>query len=468
MERRTWIVVLAVLFVLIAAIIMIALWQTDTFNTTTESATKTQIRIDDDKPSEPSASHDKDVNHISKTTVLPVPEAEQIFETTEQQLKQSLDRWLKDVHMVDVRVGGDMPADDEVSREIIVAQNKWSCSRSILQPPGGALKGDFFGYSMDAAGGLVAISAPGVEHKSGAVYVFDQNLQHHQTLKASSRGKRFGISCLLSPDGKVLVVQSDDTVHIFRKADLDFVLEQELALDNYNQVLGAAPCNTIWVSNQTDGLIHVYDFIDGTWQNVCTRSVMGMDMSYEPETKHVWLASSEGLRHWSRDLQGDWTENASWLTDIALTTVDQFEPKSGQHEGINLLVLGQAHTDSMTLVSAMNPHEIIDRIEVPGGHQSHQNVLFADTALWWDTAQSIVVTLPLDYVNGTKHCGAVIIYQLTQDSRLMPVCMLRGDRVDAASQFGSIVKVHQDNALLISASGAGKGRGEVLVFEKTK
>lgn len=453
-----WVIACAtVIAVVLTGVVLVALWQTGVIfaRSKDEAVLRKPPPPKEDKkapaePKEEPAAADEPGATDRSLEIVPLPEP------TESQIRALVSAWLPDAPAQDAPARGaaDVRTGD-------VAFDEWECRRSVLPCAVDLQPEDYFGYAIDTAGAIAVVGAPGVAAGAGCVFVYACQTPTQTLASPGTAGERFGLNCALSSTGATLAVQSARGVHIYRRSDGSYTLEKTLELGEDFHVLCANPDGCLWVSNQTGGAMQIYERgTDADWQHACTADFLAMDVSYEPETGHAWVASASGLRHWSRDQHAQWTENANWMPERALTTVRHFTSDQGQR----MLALGEAHADVLTLVSAEDPHAQIDRVSIPGGRAANTNALFADHVLWWDAMRCLVVTVPLDTLRGMRSCGCTLAYQL-DGATLKPVCMLRGAPEEPSAQFGSNVKL-LDNAILVSASGANAARGAVWVFEK--
>lgn len=345
-------------------------------------------------------------------------------------------------------------------------------------------EGDRFGYSMDTCSSLLgrcAIGAPGRNGGKGAVYVLDEKLDIIQQLTVSDdtasspENMHFGIYCSLSPTGLYLAIQSDGYVRIYRWNGHSYEFESELFFDNFHVVLGLAPEGTMWITNQSSNTLLVYEREKGSgtsWIEVASAPTMAMDLVYEPTTDHVWVASAEGIRHWSRNTRHQWVENACWAEDNGLTAVDQFSP---HRDGEHVLVLGQAQMDSLALVSAVNPYRIIDRIHMPGKFSASTSTaasccLFSEQVMWWPEAKRLLVTSPWDSVDGVRHAGSFTAYEIDSvgTTTLSPTDCFRDPAGPGyMAEFGGNVKQLDTQRVLICSSGSNSSRGAVFILTLT-
>jgi len=454
MDRKwIWFIVISATVVVLAGIALIVLWQVGILFKQKEHPVQ-------QKNAEP-LNVTNDAAEVASTKAIVTI----IIEPNEDAVRTTLTKWLQDDENVTVSSELESPNEkNTIQGDILFSSDEWTCVRQRLDSPVQLKTGDYFGYSIDTAlTDVVVVGAPGTKNSSGNVFIYTgQPPVSKQTIDAPHSSERFGLHCVLSPQAQTLVVQSERHVYIYRRIESgDYALEFTMSVQPDLQVLSASPENTMWITDQNQGLVHIYDRVGDTWKAVQQAAYLAMDVSYEPETNHVWVASAQGLYHWSRDARGLWVENARWLGDMALTTLDQFAPQKGIHAGINFLAVGEAHNDSMSLVTALNPHAVIDRIQVPGGRSTQQNALFADHVKWWDHAELLIVTVPLD----NRNCGSVMVYSLSEDSRLIPLGMLRAQEQESSAQFGSNIKVYMEKRLLISASGGDNTKGKVWIYE---
>lgn len=350
--------------------------------------------------------------------------------------------------------------------DVVLVAGAWNCTRSQLLPGAEALsEGDRFGYAVDSQAQVTIVTAPGTGSGDGVAYVFGGNLKFVQKIDAPAKGERFGTDCVLSPSATMLFVQSDSSVYVYTRTlpQCTYSFSVKLELTSDIQILKCSPENTLWVSNQKEGTTHILGRSQvGEWTVVADIPVLTMQIAFDPKTQYVWAATSEGVTHWSRNNRGEWIENARWLESMALTSVEQFVPINSAN---SYLLLGEAQNDCVSVVSALDPNTMLDRVVVPGGSSG---VAGASEGLFGDRVVSfgglVVVSAPLDGVYPIKNAGCIVVYQLTDDAKLLPVAMVRSAQMDSMSQFGSYVRVHDSKTLLVSAPGAKKGRGGVDVF----
>ena len=442
---------------------MLILWQTGIFPAHNRAM---ELRSTDRPEVKTSKDPDKSVNPIdlrSEEASTPVLKDTPVViqSPSKVELDALIEKWLQ----VD---NTELPVDSnrlQPCTELVLVPNVWKCARTHLMPPSPAEEGDYFGYAMDSQAQVTVVGSPGVSNGAGAIYVYGTELKVLQTICAPTPGDRFGMACLLSPSAGLLFIQSASAVWVYLRNvpdDGTYKYSEKLDLSQEFQMLGCAPEGCLWLTNQNHCTTHIMErAIGGQWDPVVVVPLLTMQIVFDPQTQHVWTACSEGLHHWSKNLHGQWTENASWLQNLALTTLEKFTTLNG---GNSYLVLGEAQFDRISLVSGLDPHTILDRVDVPGGHTADASVLFGDRVLWWNQAQLLLATVPLDAIHPVRNCGSVIVYQLSSDTRLMPVVMLRHSQLDLSAQFGSHIKLHDATTLLISAPGAAGGRGAVEVF----
>lgn len=426
MTRATIIIVaVAVVLLLVGGIVTLILLQGGSFQ-----SGQVERSSDDDRDATTdaaSAAIPNDSNNVPTSSAI---------EQDEESIEDTLDRWLK------VNKTKTFPAETRVWDELdTINLSGKSFSRNELQAPEPC---ENFGFSMDACEDCLCVTA------SGIAFIYDSDLKIAQVLRSDE--EHFGIQCIFSNDGNILLVKSSQSIFVYAKGGPQYAQSHQLNFQPKHRVLCVFD-DTIWISNQLEGqLILLEKNTENEWVTHATYDIMAMDATYEPSTGHMWVASAEGLKHWSRDSNGQWIKNADWLENMPLTTVHPFVPAEGHAAGMKLVVLGEAQNDSVTLCSSMNPHQRIDRMEVPGGAKESPNVFFGDKLLWWEECDALVVSAPLD----SRQDGHVYLYEISHDIRMIPSVMLRS-RVREGAQFSSDV-------CLLSGRLFVSGENHVVVY----
>lgn len=323
-------------------------------------------------------------------------------------------------------------------------------------------RGSMFGQSCDVARDIVVVGAPSIQ----TMVVYD--LVTQKQVIQSNYGK-FGYACKLTDDGSTLAVQSEVHISLYIRNSMtqEYVLHSSVDVAPSALLLGFAGNHTLWISDLLHPRVSLVCWTNETWiqTHLSEYEVMVMGMAYDKVNRHVWMATRSGLMRWSQSFSDDtWTQTGTWLNTHPFTTIHQFTPSTGIHVGRSLLLLGQAHVDTLWLVATTDPSVMIDKIEIPGGYMEHRNAMFSDTLMWSETSQTIYVTAPLETnEEGVLEVGAVFMYMLTADLQLIPTGMMHGPK-EAASQFGAILKCTQ-NHVFVSTPGVHGNTGSVNAYE---
>jgi len=331
--------------------------------------------------------------------------------------------------------------------------------------------GDEFGYSVDASAGVLCVGSPGHMQGAGRVSLFlggspDSPLTYVCATNAPhGAGPRFGRGVKVTDGGRQVLVQSERDTHAYTVDGQEMVGAGTLqGLGRNVELLCAGPDGTLWVRHHGEGTMSVWERGGGgAWAERSRHHVDAMDVVYEPGSRHVWIASHQGLLHWSRDEGGDWSENARWMEGDELTSVTPFSPQSGPHAGVDYLFVGAAQHDTGRLVSAINPHRSVDLVEVPGGQVKGDGVLFGNGALWVEATHSLLVSAPLDRSTADySHVGGVFVYGLAHDSRLVPQALLRPEvQPGNGGMYGAGMVLIGQGQVVLSNPAADQGAGEV-------
>lgn len=427
MHKITFIAIITISILVVVGSILAILWSTGNLTKSDESV---QLRELED-PSTP-----VDKNDIVVTT----------DETSDDLITDTLNKWLDTGKNVDSKNNGDITS-EIYTPTVVKLDEDWNVARSTLPHPPGYTS---FGYSLDANSGVACIAAP----DSNSVFIYDGDLKLIQKIEGPDGSKRFGLTTKLSEFNKYLIIQSESNLYIYKRDQGIYSIDQELENigDDY-RVLSASPEGCMWIGSIITNNLHILER-SSRWSEVTVVDGLDvMDLSYDYKTRHMWVATTNGIQHWGKDSSsGIWNKNALWLPGTTVTSIEQFTPSTGPHSGINFLMIGEAHKDTVTLVTALNPNQPIDKMSISTG----TNILYGSSILWWDDAKQMIITSPLDTLNNMVNSGSVVSYKMSKDSKFIPVCMLKSEVAKSSNQYGSNVKLLSSGIVLISSSYNGE------------
>ena len=456
MKRGTLLaIVISVGLVVIAGIILLTLWLSGIVFTSEE------VRVYEAKVIRAKAEEKQPVTSVTdkqsnKSQVY------RTYDSDEEAVRSTVNAWLTP-RFEDSTTVTRSENNTEFSTDMVYFGDKWKLERSKLLVPEHVEPTDQFGYCIDTTEHFMFVGAPG--GNQGRVFVFNQHFDVVQTIETpDSEDTGFGRDVLCSNTGITLVIQSTTQTHIFEQSELGFYDHKNtlVSLDQNNLLLCASPDGTLWSTDLQLGFMNIHEksSITQEWKHTHHVQAMAMNASYEPESDHVWIACAEGLQHWSMD--GDtWVQNAHYLQNMPITSIDQFTAESGEYDGYQLLLIGEAQHDTFNLVNALNPRDRIDRVEIPGGANDTDNQLFADTLICWKN-RYVVATSPIGHVNNIPNNGAVFIYELSTSGKLVLGSMISSS--SGSAQFGSGTKIFQDT-LVITSRGDDWNHAEIALIK---
>jgi hypothetical protein len=313
------------------------------------------------------------------------------------------------------------------SMKLNIFFDTWPVNETSIQPsiqPTGIPEDAQFGYALDSCANIQAVGAPGI--RSCFIY---ENLKHIQTLES----KEMSFGCNVVVSDVYLFVQSETSISIYTTTASGFVFSSTLVLPNTFYMLGISN-GSLFITDQTEGQTLIYEQVGSVWSNVLTIPKMLMSVSFDGN--YVWAASAEGLSHWSKNMQNEWTENANWLMKTPLTTVYSLP---------DILILGEAHNDRIRVVEKSNPEMLKDMLTVPGGQSDCQS-LFGDRLVYWQNM--LFVSQPLD-MNGR---GGYTVFGMNNGTAFVPLGMQVGNSCSA--QHASQMKIVNERTMLISSNNS--------------
>lgn len=398
MSTLSWII-WCVVGTMVLAVIFIILWQIGVFNKQHSPPVEIQeIRAEIDQKS-PTDTNTTATNDIDVSGDYDVDNA----------IKQ----WLKPPKF-------QMPITYEPMVQTRIFFDEWKVQENSLKPHG--IPSDAqFGYSLDTHNSIVAVGAPGIR----TVYVYHDINQPPQELE--SKEEEFGCNVVLSDN--YLFIQSKINISIFTYAVNTYVFSVNLILPSSFYILDTLH-DTLFITDQSECQTLIYELVDMRWTEVLVLPKMLMSVAFD---EHVWAVSAEGLSHWSKNLQGEWTEDAVWLMNTPLTTVTIIDE--------NRLALGEAHNDQIRIVDKTNPEVLIEMFQIPGGTADPKfPSLFGDRMAYWQNM--LFVSQPLD-MNGR---GGFVVYDFANGMK--PMGMQIGESCTA--QHASQIKQVSSRTLLVT------------------
>jgi hypothetical protein len=457
-----------VILCIIAIIVLVVLWATGKLDSSNQNNTK---------------------NPIEEEESIGVTEDNRIEDVSEYSPK-TIEEWLyrsqptQDEYMYDLN--------EEDNRSLLsfdVEETGWS--RHVITPPPNILPGDSFGYSMDAGNGVICVSAPKHEQGIVLIYALSESLSEpYQTIMPpTDRHRWFGHKCVLSPNAQILTVQSDQAVLVYRvsqdpvpKFEFECELEDSVGfIGNGSGMSGchlvcASPEDTIWITYTSTNTLKIFQHKSGQWVSQSynlTRNIT--DMSFESESRHMWVSTSDGLTHWSETIEEnntsspEWLENVVWLDNHLFTTVEQMRVDGFQQT----IALGQAQNDRVSLHCALNPSLPICVIQPPlRRFETHTDtydlIMYGDRVVWWPMMNQCFIAASVQSQGHQKDCGCVYMYKMKAKENTLSAklcALLRApDSPSTRQLFGHDMKLVDDYHFAISAIGTEHTQGSITLL----